>query len=60
VYSIGAPAIRTPVLIAAAVEKFAMGFLVFLGSMRRTRVTTAGVIGDDLFAILYVAYIAEH
>ena len=60
VYSAGVPAVRTPVLIAAAVEKFAVGLLIFLGPMRRTSVMTAAVIGDGLFAVLYVAYLAEH
>jgi hypothetical protein len=60
VYSAGVPAVRTPVLIAAAVEKFALGLLIFLGPMRRRSVMTAAVIGDGLFAVLYVAYLAEH
>jgi hypothetical protein len=60
VYSAGAPAVRTPVLMAAAVEKIAVGLLIFLGSVRRTKVMTAAVIGDALFAVLYVAYLAEH
>jgi hypothetical protein len=60
VYSAGAPAVRTPVLMAAAVEKVAVGLLIFLGSVRRTSVMTAAVIGDGLFAILYLAYLAEH
>jgi hypothetical protein len=60
VYSAGAPAVRTPVLVAAAVEKIAMGLLIFLGSMKRTRVVTAAALGDAVFAILYVAYLVEH
>lgn len=60
VYSAGAPAVRTPVLMGAAVEKIAIGLLVFLGSMKRTSVMTVGVLGDGLFAILYIAYLAEH
>jgi hypothetical protein len=59
VYSAGVPAVRTPVLTAAAVENCS-GLLMFLGSMRRTSVMTAAVIGDGLFAVLYVAYLAEH
>jgi hypothetical protein len=58
--SMGAPAIGTPVLVAAAVEKFAFGLLIFLGPLRRTNVMTAAAIGDGLFAILYVVYLAEH
>jgi len=58
VYSAYAPAVRTPVLVAAAFEKFAIGFLVFFGPMKRTSVMTLLAIGDGVFAILYVAYLA--
>jgi uncharacterized protein YjeT (DUF2065 family) len=57
-YSIGIPEIRTPVLLAAAVEKIAIGPLLFLGSAKRTRLMTAVALGDALFAILYIAFIA--
>ena len=60
VYSAGAPAVRRPVLVAAAVEKFAVGLLIFLGTVKRTSVMTAAAIGDGLFAVLYVAYLAAH
>ena len=60
VYSMGAPTVRTPILVAAAVEKSAFALLIFLGPMRRTNVMTAAAIGDGLFGILYVAYLAEH
>jgi hypothetical protein len=52
------PAIRGPVLFAAAIEKFAIGVLVFFGPLRRTLPMTAIALGDGLFAILYVAYLA--
>src|SRR5215470_5919291 len=58
VYSAYAPAIRAPVLVAAAVEKFAIGLLTFFGPMKPTRAMTAIAIGDGAFAILYVAYLS--
>lgn len=57
VYSAQAPAIRGPVLIAAIVEKFAIGLLVFFGPVKRTAVMTAIAIGDGSIAVLYVAYL---
>jgi hypothetical protein len=58
VYSADAQAIRTSVLIAAAVEKFAMGLFVFFGPVKRTGAMTAIAAVDGAFAILYVAYLA--
>jgi hypothetical protein len=58
VYSAYAPTIRGPVLVAAAIEKFAIGLLTFFGPMKRTGAMTAIAIGDGAFAILYVAYLA--
>ncbi len=60
VYSAGAPEIRTPVLVAAAVEKLAIGLLLFLGSMKRTSLMTAVALGDAVFAILYLVYVGGH
>jgi hypothetical protein len=57
IYSAYAPAIRVPVLIAAAVEKFALGLLVFLGPVRRTSGMTTSAVVDSVFAILYVVYL---
>lgn len=57
VLSAYAPAIRVPVLIAAALEKFAMGLFTFFGPMKRTSGMTAIAIVDGVFAILYVAYL---
>jgi hypothetical protein len=57
-YSAYAPTIRAPVLVAAAIEKFAIGLLTFFGPMKRTGPMTAIAIGDGAFAILYVAYLA--
>jgi hypothetical protein len=56
VYSASAPSTRTPVLVAAAVEKFAMGLAVFFGPVKRTTAMTAVAIVDGIFAILYVAF----
>jgi hypothetical protein len=53
-----APALRGPVLIAAAIEKFAIGGLVFFGPLKRTPVMTAAAIADGAFAIVYLAYLA--
>jgi hypothetical protein len=58
VYSAFVPAVRVPVLVAAATEKFAIGLLVFFGPMKRTSAMTILAIGDGIFAILYVAYLA--
>jgi hypothetical protein len=49
--------IRAPVLIAAAVEKLAMGALIFFGPMKRTPGMTAIAIVDGVFAVLYIAYL---
>jgi hypothetical protein len=55
IYSAYTPAIRVPVLIAAAFEKFAFGLLVFFGPVRRTsRMTTTAVVDGGVIAILYV------
>jgi len=58
VYSAYAPTTRAPVLVAAAIEKFAIGLLTFFGPMKPTSAMTAIAIGDGVFAILYVAYLA--
>jgi uncharacterized protein YjeT (DUF2065 family) len=57
-YGASDPAVRIPVLIAAAVEKFALGLLVFLGPVKRTVMMTAMATMDGVFAALYVAYLA--
>jgi hypothetical protein len=57
VYSAYVPAIRGPVLVAAAVEKFAIGLLVYFGPQKRTPVMTLIALTDGFFAILYVAYL---
>ena len=58
VYSAYVPAVRAPVLAAAAIEKFAIGLLTFFGPIKRTRGMTTLAIGDCVFAILYVGYLA--
>ena len=52
------PAIRVPILVAAAVEKFAIGLLVFFGPVKRTSGMTVVAIVDGIFALLYVGYLA--
>ncbi|HMD01475.1 MAG TPA: hypothetical protein VKG44_00795 [Candidatus Baltobacteraceae bacterium] len=49
-----APAIRPPVLAAAAIEKFAVVILVFFGPLKRTAAMTAIALMDGLFALLYI------
>src|SRR5215831_12147464 len=58
VYSAYVPSVRAPVLVAAAIEKFAIGLLTFFGPVKRTTAMTAIAVGDGAFAILYVAYLA--
>jgi hypothetical protein len=50
------PSIRVPVLVAAVVEKFAIGLLVFFGPLKRTAGMTAVALVDGFFAVVYVAY----
>jgi len=58
VYSAYVPVVRAPVLVATAIEKFAIGLLTFFGPVKRTTAMTAIAFGDSAFAILYVAYLA--
>jgi hypothetical protein len=58
VYFAYAPAVRNPVLTAAAIEKLALVGLIFFGPVKRTTAMTAIAIIDGAFAILYVAYLA--
>lgn len=58
VYSAYDPASRFPILIAAAAEKAVLVGQIFFGRMKRTVVMTAIALGDGLFAVLYVAYLA--
>jgi hypothetical protein len=59
VYSAYVPTARTPVLTAAAIEKFALVGLIFFGPVNRTTAMTAIAIIDGFFATLYVAYLAR-
>ncbi len=56
-WSASGPAGRTQILTAGAVEKLAIGALVFFGPLKRTPLMTAIALGDGLFAILYIAYL---
>ncbi len=57
-YGAYVPNVRAPILIAAAIEKFAIGILIFFGPLKRTAAMTAIAATDGLFAIIYVAYLA--
>jgi hypothetical protein len=57
-YGAYVPNVRVSVLTAAAIEKFAIGILVFFGPLKRTAAMTAIAATDGLFAVLYVAYLA--
>jgi hypothetical protein len=57
VYSSQSVAIRTPILIAAAIEKFLIVGLVFFGPLRRTKLMTLIAATDGLFAVLYTVYL---
>jgi len=59
VYSAYVPIVRAPVLVAAAIEKFAIGLLTFFGPMKPTAAMTGAAVGDGVFALLYVAYLAH-
>ena len=58
-YSAYDATIRVPVLTAAIAEKFAIGLLVFLGPVKRTKGMTVTANVDGIFAILYVMYPAD-
>jgi hypothetical protein len=58
VHSAYTPATRTPVLVAAAVENFAMGLVIFLRPVKRTTAMTAIASIEGVFAVLYIAYLA--
>jgi hypothetical protein len=57
VQSAYAPALRAPVLLAAAIEKFAIVGLVFAGPLKRTPTMTALACMDGAFALLYALYL---
>jgi hypothetical protein len=44
--------------VAAAIEKFAMGLVVFFGPVKLTTAMIAIATIDGVFAVLYVAYLA--
>jgi hypothetical protein len=58
VYCAYVPSARTPVLVAGAAEKFAMGIFAFFGPLKRTSGMTAIAIVDGIFAVHYVLYLA--
>lgn len=56
-YGASRPGVRIPILIAAAVEKLALGPLVFFGPVKRTDMMTVMASMDGVFAALYLAYL---
>ena len=54
----GTPALRGPVMLAAAAEKIAIGFFVFFGPLKRTPGMTLVALADGVFAVTYLAYLA--
>jgi hypothetical protein len=58
VVAAGEPALRAPVMLAAAVEKLAIGLFVFAGPLKRTAGMTLIAVADGLFAVIYLAYLA--
>ena len=52
------PSVRTPVLVAGATEKFAIGIFALFGPLKRTSGMNAVAIVDGIFAVLYVVYLA--
>jgi hypothetical protein len=58
VYSAYFPATRTPILIAAIVEKFVIVVPIFFGPVKRTIAMTAVAALDGTLATLFVAYLA--
>jgi hypothetical protein len=54
----GEPALRGPVMLAAAIEKIAIGVFVFFGPLKRTAGMTLIAVADAVFAVLYLAYLA--
>ncbi len=57
-YSAQSATIRTPVLIAAIIEKVLIVALVLFGPLKRTAPMTVMAASDGAFAVLYVAYFA--
>jgi hypothetical protein len=51
------PELRVPVLLAAAIEKFAILALVFIGPLKRTRAMTLIAAFDGLLAVIYSLYL---
>ncbi|HEY1654480.1 MAG TPA: hypothetical protein VGF86_05150 [Candidatus Tumulicola sp.] len=53
------PAIRVPVMVVAAIEKFAIAAFVFLTPLRQRKQTVAVVAADTVMAIMYVLLLAR-
>lgn len=55
IYAAWHPEVRVPVMIVAAIEKFAIGALVLTSPLRARHVTLAVVGADAIMALLFVA-----
>jgi hypothetical protein len=53
------PGLRAPVLVAAAIEKFGILFLVLFGPLKRTLGMTAIAVFDGSLAVIYVLYLVS-
>lgn len=60
VYAAFFPDTRGPILIAAAIEKFIIFILIFLGNLPRTPAMTTVAITDGVLAALFTLYLVGH
>jgi hypothetical protein len=58
IYAAFDPAVRTPAMLLAVIEKIALGVGVFGTSLRKHPMAAAIAAGDSLIALLYVLYLA--
>ncbi len=58
IYAAYHPDVRTPVMVAAIIEKFAIALLVFGSSFRKKPVAALVAGADSVMALLYVAILA--
>jgi hypothetical protein len=56
VYAALEPALRTPILIVAGIEKIAFAILLFFGPVQGTFAAKFAAAGDAMLALLYVLY----
>jgi hypothetical protein len=58
IYAAFHPAVRTPAMVIAAIEKVALGSAVLGTSLRRHPVAATIATGDSLIALVYILYLA--